>query len=307
MNATEKALQEEARRKATEANQKANNDRLAKMEAIADNNEENPETEMPEVEEPVWDKDTEVEDEPRKARALQEEGPTPAEEEIADEKVINGEKHYLQVVNGKEVWQTLKEIRQTAQKVSSADEYLRTASESVKNAARLGPSKDDPVSLERDEVRKLLAEVALGNEEAIEKLATVITRPSVSPDVLSTIDQRLSFRTELARLEDEYKDLLQDEDLGDVFRSKLDRLKREAPNTKLSDAYHGIGKALRKRFSPQTKLQDKLERKRTLPQPLNAAARQSAPEEAEGEEDVNSVIESIAKARGQTPHVHRRQ
>jgi hypothetical protein len=94
--------------------------------------------------------------------------------------------------------------------------------------------------------------------------------------------------------------------LGELFRAKLNRMKQDSPNTRLSDAYHSIGKSLRSRFSSSNKIQEKLERKRTLPPPIDAATRQSKVEE-EGEEDVNSVIESIAKARGQTPHVHRRQ
>jgi hypothetical protein len=302
MNKEEKEKLEEAKSKAREANNAMNNDRLAAIEAIADSAEERRvEEERPQETEQV----TEPQRNEQTAKALQEEGGGGPE----DTRTTNGETYYRQVVNGHELWQTLKEIRETAQKVSSADDYLRHASEGARKAAQLALSKpDEPTSLGKDEVRKLLAAQALGDEEAIEKLASLLTRPStVSADVLQRIDQRLSFRTELAKLEEKSEDLLNDQYMGLLFRAKLNQLKAEQPTMGLSDAYTSIDKELRGAFPgfKGTRLQDKLERKRTLPQPVSTSVRSPAPVEEEGEENLSEVIEKMAKARGTTPKVHR--
>jgi hypothetical protein len=235
------------------------------------------------------------------AKGLQEEGAEIPETE--DTRVTNGETFYRQIVNGQEKWQTLKQIRETASKVEAADEYLRTASEAVKNASRLALSKqDEPSNVERVDVRAILRAAVLGDDDAIEKLASVLeTRPSeVTPDVVRQIDQRLSFRTELASLEAKSKDLLENPYMGRLFRDRLNEMKAENPTMGLSEAYGSIDKELRTAF-PQvakTQVKDKLERKRTLVNVPTAASRQVTEDESEGEEDVGSVIEAMAKAQG---------
>ena len=125
---------------------------------------------------------------------------------------------------------------------------------------------------------------------------------------MQKIDQRLSFRTELAALESEQREILDDPMLGELFQSRLNRLKAEAPQTPLAVAYRSIGKEIRDRFPLKSSTaQDKLERKRTLPQVPSAAARQQTETEDEGDEDVSQVIDKMAKARGYTPHVHTRR
>ena len=316
MTPEEKKAHDEAVAKATEANRAKNNERLAKIEAIADGADEHREGDF---DEPLVIKDDAEERERRAiaedeeaARLLQTEGVKEDDKsETSDTKVVNGVTHYLQIVNGREKWQSLQEIRQSASKVEAADEYLRTAAESVKNASRLALSqKDDPVSVDKDDMRKLLSAVALGDEEAIEKLASVLsTRPSEPSDVVRTIDQRLSFRTELAGLEAKSRDLLENPYMGRLFRDRLNELKAENPTMGLSEAYTSIDSELRKAFPGVTKArtQDKLERKRTLVNVPTAASRQVSTEDEEGEEDVGSVIETMAKARGLSPHVHSRR
>src|ERR1700722_2107838 len=176
-----------------EINQKRNALRLNRMEEIADNAEKGRPEEIEGVEKEDESARTErlaaEEDAAAKAEAkrLQEEGATEVADETTarktedtDTKTVNGEVYYRQMVNGQEKWQSIKEIRNAAQKVESADEYLRQASESVRNSARLALSeKDETSSLSKDEMKKLLASVALGDEEAIDKLASAITaRPS---------------------------------------------------------------------------------------------------------------------------------
>ena len=309
---------EEAQKKAREANESRIADRLAQMEAIADNAEKGRPDDIEGIEKEDDAEKAErlarEEDEAAQAEArrLQTEGADADKSEDSDTKTVNGETYYKQIVNGQERWQTIKQIRETAQKVESGDEYLRQAAESVRNTARLALSKDEPVRVEKDDLKKLLASVALGDEEAIEKLASALSaRPSeVTPDVLRAVDQRLSFRTELAQLESEQKEILDDPMLSELFQSRLARLKQDAPDTPLATAYRSIGKEIKDRFGVSlkgSKTQDKLERKRTLTQVPSAAARQSAPLEEEGEEDVSTVIERMAKARGLSPIVHSRR
>lgn len=315
--------------KAREANETRNNDRLARLNAIADSNDELRDPEMEETDGTVVFKDEtdereaaavrESEDAERElaeaqARELQEEGAEPEPRETSDEKVINGVRHYLTIVNGKEKWLTLKQLRDTSQKVDSADEYLAAAAESVRSAAGQALSRtDEPAKLDKDELRKTLSAAVLGDEEAIEKLASALSaRPSeVTPDVLQQIDQRLSFRTELTQLQAEQREILEHPYLGRLFSQRLNELKAEAPTTPLAKAYRSIGKEIREAFPEKFKkttavtLADKDARKRTLPAPVQAAGRQMTEQEEETDESVEDVIAKMAKARGQRAIVHK--
>ena len=317
MNAEEKKAYDRQMQKATEANTARNNERTARMEAIADSSEEyRDEKEGLVVKDDAEEREARAlaEDEAA-AKLLQSEGATEETQEPledSDTKTVNGEVYYKQIVNGVERWQTLKQIREAAQKVDSADEYLRQSAESVRNASRLALStKDEPSELGEDELADLLAKTALGDVEATKKLASRLSRrPSeVTPDVVRQIDQRLSFRTELARLEDKSKDLLENPYARRLFNARLAELKAENPTMGLTEAYTSIDTELRTALPGLTKAkpQDKLERKRTLVNVPTAASRQVEPDDEEGEEDVGSVIEKMAKARGVTPHVHSRR
>lgn len=313
MNAEEKKAHDEKVAKAKEANQTRNSDRLKLIEQIADGSEEKRADEL-EIKDDTEEREQRaIAEDKEAARLLQTEGVESTTEsqasESADQKTINGEVHYLTIVNGQERWKTLKQLREVAQKVDSADDYLRDASEAVRNASRLALSKDESNNVEKVDVRSILRSAVMGDEEAIEKLASVLeTRPSaVTPDVLRQIDQRLSFRTELEGLEREYADVLSDPEAGDLFRYRLDKMKAEAPTTTLSQAYKAIGEPIRAKFKLAGRTQDKLERKRTLVNPPSAAARQVLEEEPEGEEDLTDVIEKMAKARGLNSHVHTRR
>jgi len=311
MNEQEQKEHDEAVARVREANSRVNTDRIKLIENVADNLDgeraedfdESAQTEMRAAQEEA------------EAKRLQTEGitvedePEPAKEEDSDTKTVNGEVYYRQIVNGHEKWQTLKEIRATASKVDGADEYLRQAAESVKNASRLAlsPDKDEPSDLGEAEWADLLARNALGDVEATKILASrLAAKPSVTPDVLRTIDQRLSFRTELASLEDKSKDLLENPYTKRLFRDRLSEMREENPTMGLTEAYTSIDKELRAAFPgiSKAKTQDKLERKKTLVNVPTAAARQAPVEDEEGEEDVSVEIQKIAKARGQTPVMH---
>lgn len=312
MNEQEKKEHDEAVARVREANSRLNQDRLKRIETIADGADEERKDDFdPDaIEEKAAREEAEAAE--LLAKGLQTEGSEESSEseteDTSDTKVVNGETYYRQIINGVEKWQTLGEIRRTASKVAAADEYLSQAAESVRNASRLALSKDVPSNVEKVDVRSVLRAAVLGDEEAIEKLASVLeTRPSeVTPDVLRQIDQRLSFRTELAELETKSKDLLENQYTKRLFRDRLNELREEQPTMGLSEAYTSIDKELRAAFPGLTKAktQDKLERKRTLVNVPTAASRQVAEEEPEGEEEVSDVIAKLAKARGVTPIVH---
>ena len=305
---SEKKAVEEKKAKAREVNENRNAERLKLMEQIADTSEidridpEEEPTEATEV------KDAEVESAEATARELQQEVPQEKPEALSDEREIDGVKHYLVIVNGREKWLTLKQMRDTAAKVDAADDYLRTAAEAARRSAAEAPSqKDEPPNLEEDQIADLYRKQALGDEEAIKALAKLHARASWIPqDLLQAVDQRLSFRTELAALEAKSSDLLKDAYMGRLFRARINELKTESPNMGLSEAYTSVDAELRKAFPgfKSSKLQEKLERKRTLPQVPQAGTKQATETEEEGEEDPSSVIERMAKARGVTAHVH---
>lgn len=299
---------------ARQARQNHNDERIKMMEAIADSQDMSREEEVQEDEQENK-QEAKQEEEDRAAaetaKKLQQEGsPEVKTEHVpteSDERVVNGETHYRMIVNGVERWKTLKEIRASAQKVDSADEYLHQASESVRNASRLALShKDEPSRLKKDEFVELLRRQALGEEEAIEKLASFYGQLS-DTDVTQQIDQRLSLRTELAQLEDEQRDILAKPSLRKLFNLRLQEMKQENATTPLSVAYRQIGKELRDEFTiiSKTPLEDKLERKRTMVNAPAAGARLAAlPED---EDDVQGDIAAMAKARGFTPHIHTRR
>lgn len=301
---------EEGRKLADEANQKRINERLERMNAIADGADEQKEKDgmqLDELDEREAAAAREDEESQEYARQLQTEGAIEEEgtSDTGDTKTINGETYYLQIVNGKEKWQSLKEIRQTAQKIEAADEYLHQASESVRNASRAALSNDEPVRVNKDDLRKIIASAAMGDEDAIERLASVIDQGSLNPQALQQIDQRLAFRTELAQAESSQKEILEHPMLGKLFKARISELAQENPNMRISSAYQTVGEEIRKEFPEkfsQSKLSAKLERKKTLTNVPQAAARQGETSEEDlSEDDYNmSAIEAIARARNQS-------
>jgi hypothetical protein len=310
MNEQEQKEHDEAVARVREANSRVNTDRIKLIEQVADNSDADRAQDFDEAAQT----ELRAAQEEAEAKRLQTEGITVEDEpetvvEDADTKQVNGETYYRQIVNGAEKWQSLKEIRTAASKVDGADEYLRQAAESVKNASRLAlsPQKDEPSDLGEAEWADLLARNALGDVEATKILASrLASKPSVTPDVLRTIDQRLSFRTELAQLEAKSSDLLENQYTQRLFRDRLAEMREENPTMGLSEAYTSIDKELRAAFPgiTKTKTPDKLERKRTLVNVPTSVARQTPVVDDEGEEDVSEVINKIAKARGSVPVMH---
>jgi hypothetical protein len=343
---TAEALAAEKLERARKANEARNQSRLERLSAIADGNDAAGTAEMQDVDggnlvlkETPSPEEREAaalreEEESQRflaeqdARALQTEGAdvstettqeTATEEEAVkpdsttppDVKVVNGVTYYLTVVNGKEKWLTLDQLRTTAQKVESADEYLASAAASVRNSARLAPSKqDEPSRIDDVDLEETLSSAVMGDESAIKKLAAAIkARPSaVTPDVLQQFDERWSFRRAAEWFEETYAEELSDPFLKRLMYDRDAELAKEDPHLPYKQRLKQAGDEVRTwmqkksssgpvRAAPSP---NKVERKKALVNVPSAAARQAAPEDDDAEEPVEDVIAKMAKARGQS-------
>jgi hypothetical protein len=338
---TPEALAAEKLKKAREANESRNQSRLERLSAIADGNDAAGVGEMHDVDgdklvlkEPPSPEEREAaaareEEESKRflaeqeARALQTEGTEPAEEptepvkepakepDTSDTKVVNGVTHYLTVVNGKEKWLTLEQLRVAAQKVESADEYLASAAASVRNSSRQAPSQQDESSRVEDvDLEKTLSSAVMGDEDAIKKLAAAIrVRPSaVTPDVLQQFDERWSFRRAAEWFEETYAKELEDPFLKRLMYERDAELAKSDPHLPYKQRLKQAGDEIRTWMDKKSGVAPvkaatsatKLAAKKVLVNVPSAAARQASPEDEEGEEPVEDVIAKMAKARGQS-------
>ena len=310
-------------------NEDRNKSRLAMMEAIADSADEikapellefdgenaierSPE-EQAELEAQHESEQAERELAELKAKELQVEGAEEETEPEGDHRVIDGTDYYLTIVNGQEKWLTLSQLRETASKVSAADEYLQAAKDSARKAAELelSPTEDVPAGLDENELRDTLRAVSLGDEQATNRLASVLARLSAPKvDGIQQIDQRVNVLNELAAARAAQREILDDPYLVDVFNARLARIKSEAPTTNITEAFTRIGAEIRKAFPDRFKksgvvtLDDKATRKRSLPAPVKSAGKQVAETDEEEDESVEQTIANMAKARGQVAKVY---
>jgi len=341
----------EAMERALKANSQRNADQLAIRDRIADSAEGDQEHgEMQEVTDEMY-ADMELPENVRAARAMakamaegkqeesseestdEEEGPKndqreeakddEAREAGADDVRVNekGLKEYRLVINGDERWMSLKEIRARAQKVENADEYLQTAVETARTAARAVPTAEEKAEAERQRqerrtrVKELLKRQALGDEQAIDDLAELIDAapPAVTPDVLRALDERfdsrVTFREAVSWFESEYEDVLKHQAMKS-YAGELDaalaakspqmppreRLRRvgEQIRRELKDTF-GIAQGTAGNGAPSTKAQRKAEVRR--PPPAGERPRTEAGEDEA--EDYSTTIQKIAQSRHQ--------
>lgn len=343
-------------KRAREINEERNRSRTNRLSEIADNNEKMREAEMvdtpegdlrmtePTAEEIEAAAEVESAEAERalaelQARQLQEEGAEPVDEPVeaaegkeaddgdkstrettpSDVKVVNGETHYLTVVNGNEKWLTLTQLRAVAQKVESADQYLAAAAESVRNATRLDLSsaraKDEPSKVEEVDLEKTLNSAVMGDKEAIRTLASAIKglqqarakSSEVTPDVLQQIDERWSFRRAAEWFEEQYQDLLSDPNLKKLVYERDSELASSSPKMPYKQRLQAAGDEIRGWLQKRTGAapvkatasETKADRKKALVNVPTAAARQEGPRDEEETETVEDVIQKMAKARGQ--------
>jgi len=323
---------QEREKAAREANAARNNERLERLEQIANQADELKSKDgLEDIPDSAWEepgrqpKKEAAEEKPEEVIAAAEAADRSADEAreagASDVKVVNDVTYYQLIVNGQEKWLTLAQLRETSSKVSAADDYLRDAKDAAKRVATASPSTDEGSSPKKGRVRELLSRVAMGEQEAIDELATLIeAEPSrVTPDVLQAVDERvdgrLTFRTAVEWFDQEYKAELADPDLKKRivrrdkematlypemdFRQRLKEVGEEARAMRIAK---GGGKPI-----SDDRLREKEQRKASVRAIPAAGARQVEESEEEDGETYESAIAGIAKARGQSrPVVHKR-
>lgn len=293
---------------ARQANTDRNNERLERLNAIANSADENKD-DLEDIDEPTdWEEETPAEE-------LQ------AEEsaEPEDVRVTNGENYYRIIVNGVEKWLSLQQLRDTSSKVTAADEYLRNAKEAVKNITAQAPSKDEPAIPAKGRVREVLTRALMGEQDAIDELALhldgTLSREDVLKAVDGRVDGRLTFREAVDWFETEYGDVLKIDAVRQRAVSVDAEMAQQDPNMDFKARLKQVGddarqyhQQLRRQFgADDTGRSQKEARKASVRSIPVAGQRQAGEEDEDDGESYESAIGKIASARGQgRPIIHRR-
>lgn len=365
--ADEKAASDAQREQlARDANKKRNDAMLEARNAIADNadNIKTDEDDLVPLTDEVWDQNDRPEDAKRKTRAerLAEQEAEEEEAELTEEEAAarlirakeaedrelddardagaddsrqrkDGTVEYRLIVNGKEKWLTLRQLRESAGKVDAADEYLQDAKEGATNAPT---RRTSPTDAEREQARReaeeqektrradakaklkdLYTRASMGDDEAIDQLADMQAGLSrVTPDVLRMVDERVDarivgrtdFQKAVDWFEDEYSDVLTTPRLK-TEAGRLDvELANANPDLSPRDRLDKVGKQMRQlredlggapRHKDTPRPESKLERKKNAPQVPTAAGRQRPDAEPDEQESTQDAIRKMAQSRGQ--------
>jgi len=227
-------------------------------------------------------------------------GDEPVEESTAVVEEPEPPRKFKIRVNGEDKELTEADLVATAQKVISADQYLEKAKETFRVAAQARPSVPDvePQGPTEDD-RALARALQMGDEEeAAKAIHRLRPRPSVTPDVVATIDSRLALRQQLSTVEAEYKDLLGHKALGPIFSQRLSELAKANPNLQVTDGYRQVADSMREDFGALLKptTTPKLERKAATQQVPAAGARQKPTPDEDAEVPVSQEVQRMAEA-----------
>lgn len=290
-----------------------NDDRIARLNAIADQTDSERADEFANVND---DGTTE----PFTVEAQQTEEEQEEEEVPADAAPTDAEapaKKYRLKVNGRELELTEEELIARAQKIEAADEYLRQAAEAKRRLEQ--PPPVDPKVVQRhrdDEDLALVRAIQVGTEQeavaALRKLReqSSSARPSLSRDDVSrTIDERLAFNTAIDRFSTEFNDVWTDPILKKLAFDRDAQLLKEGDTRAYWDRYEQIGgeiRSWRQSLTPAAKqeasMAERQERKAAAPKvPTATASVKSKPakaEEDDTDDSPSSVIAAMAQRRG---------
>jgi hypothetical protein len=291
-----------------------NDERIARLNAIANQNDIDQEDQLGDVNDDGTTTPFQAEKpEAAEESVVEETEPTEAVAEEPAPVVVT--KHKIKV-NGREIELTTEELIARAQKVESADEYLRTASQARKEATTklVGPSQDDLRRLQDEEDQALVRALQVGTPEeataAIRKIrAQAGERPSFTQDDVSrTIDERLAFNTAITAYRTEYDDIVSDPFLDKLALDRDAELLGSGDTRPYLERYREIGEELRtwvKSKTPATKVEDvgmdaRKEKKAAVPKiPASASAKTRAPVAEPDEDDTPSTtIAAMAHSRG---------
>lgn len=296
-----------------------NDERIARLNAIADQTDADRAEELANVNDDGSTEPFSVAQPDTEAVA-----DAPSEEEVpAEEESAAEPKRYKIKVNGKELELTEAQLIERAQKIEAADEYLRQAAEAKRRVAETEsqpavPAVDEAELRRRqdEEDRALVRAIQVGTEEeaaaALRKLREQASaRPSLSRDDVSrTIDERLAFNNAIERFSAEYNDVWNDPILKKIALDRDAQLLKEGDQRQYWDRYSQIGEEIRTwkqslapAPKPEQSMSEKAERKAAAPKvPTAAASVKSKPVKAVDEDDVDdsptSVIAAMAQRRG---------
>lgn len=267
-----------------------NDDKIKRLEAIADAADGAREGEF-----------TDIDEVPRETT----EEPVEASEDAPpdDTQAVETPKKYKIPVNGEMREFTEDQLIAAASKVTSADEYLRISKESVKTAAELALSPQDEQAPEETDFRALARALQMGTEEEAEQALRKLTKPKLSktPDVSQLVRSELTLRDAKAKFDEDFKDVLTDPYLAELVAKKDKDLYEADPNTPYDTRWRKAGEEIRtwaKGFKNVSSL-DKATRKAQVAPVPSASGRQVTTDADEGEDRPENVIAEMARARKQ--------
>jgi hypothetical protein len=327
----------EARAASAAANASANKLQLDRRNAIADNLDSTPDRAMQDIDGEHEVENDEAEETERAARRAELDSEKERERLEADANeraardeqeagVVKGEeapsepKKYKLKINGQEVELTEAQVLERAQKVSSADEYLQTASKALEASKALALSQPDgSASVEEDDTEATLTSALQGDEEAIKKIALRLKAPpaTVTPaDVRSVVADQTRFTDALKWFQGEYKDLCSNPKVFEECQRRDAALAKAEPALPYRDRMARVGNEVRawvKQLTgghspaPTPPRDDKLHRKASVANVPQAGGRQTVREDEEEEEPTESVIDKMARARHQNGAIRKIQ
>lgn len=281
-----------------------NDARIALMNRISDSADEGRKEEFSEIND---DGTTTPFVEPEDAESLadKEESDAEAARLAAEEATQQApEKHKIKV-NGRELELTYDELVARAQKVESADDYLREAARLRNEQNKPLPTKVDAASVDDD--LALARAIQMGSEEeAVAALRKLKSSGPSKDDLTRVVDERLTFNTAINKFQTEYADVFSDPQLKQMALDADARLLAAGDSRPYFDRYQDIGNGIRnwvkdlKAPKNDANLQpDKLTRKAAAPAaPRLASGTSQTSVEEEKEESAQEIIQAMAKSRG---------
>lgn len=217
-------------------------------------------------------------------------------------------------VNGREMELTQEELIERAQKVESADDYLRLSSEAFRRSLATPPSAPepaapapDPDAVSDDDVA-LARALQMGDEvEAAKAVRRLRSAPSLSRDeIIRTVDARTASQRAFARFESEYSDIANDPRMMQLADVRDRELLASGDTRPQYERWAQIGKELQEwRGTPARSDEASRNalnaRKASMNQVPAAATRQAARSEPEAEESTQETISKMAQARQGRP------
>ena len=197
-------------------------------------------------------------------------------------------------VNGKEMLLTQEELIERAQKVESADEYLRTAKAQV--PAPPSPKEDVKPEPEMD-LRDAVRALQMGSEDEAAAVLQKLMRPSVNTDaIIKQAADRVRFESDAAWFQDEYADVFGDEMSRRLVISMDEEAVRNGDSRPYRERYQDLGEKIRTWRG--TTIQDKQARKASVVQPRTASAKQvPKTQDDEGPDDQAAISNVIGRGR----------